>query len=278
MIADTTPQEGASAAAPGPTRDPAGIASRLARPDGWLAYHRVPAGAGPGAAAAPGLVFLTGYMSEMTSGKALAVEALARRRGWAALRFDYRGHGASSGAFEDGTLGLWLDDALAAFDALTAGPQILVGSSMGGWIAVLLALARPERVAGLVTVAAAVDMTERVIRPRLDADAIAELARHGRVERPSPYGPRSFVVTARFLEEAKAHQVLDRPLPLTCPARLIHGVADPDIPWRTSLDLADRLAGDDVRVILVKDGGHRLSEPRDLALLAREVAALAAPG
>ena len=249
---------------------------RLMRPDGgWLAYHRTPA---RDPSAGPGLVFLTGYMSEMSSGKAMAVEALARRHGRAALRFDYQGHGASSGDFEDGTLGRWRDDALAALDGLTEGPQILVGSSMGGWMAVLMALARPQRVAGLVTVAAAVDMTERVIRPRLDAAARAALARDGRVERPSPYGPRPFVVTARFLEEAKAHLVLDRRLPIGCPARLIHGLADPDIPWQSSLDLADRMSGGDVRVILVKDGGHRLSEPPDLALLAREIAALPAPG
>ncbi len=249
------------------------VPDRLARPDGgWIAYHATPA---RDADADPGLVFLTGYMSDMTSAKARAVEALARARGAACLRFDYRGHGASAGRFEDGTLGLWLDDALAVLDRLTAGPQILVGSSMGGWIALLAALARPDRVAGLVTVAAAVDMTERVIRPRLDPAAEAELARTGRVERTSPYGPRPFVVTARFLEEARRHLLLDGPVPVACPARLIHGLADPDIPWQTSLDLADRLAGADVRVILVKDGGHRLSEPPDLALLTREVAALA---
>lgn len=245
------------------------LPQRLERADGVsLAYHRVRR---TRPQSGPGVVFMTGYLSDMSGGKALHLEAQCRARGRPFVRFDYRGHGLSSGRFADATIGDWRDDAVAVLDQLTEGPQVLVGSSMGGWIAVLAALARPDRVAGLATVAAAVDMTTDVIWPRLSGRDRAALRRDGRLEQPSPYGDRPFVLTWALMEEAERHRVLDGPIGLACPARLIHGSADPDVPWQQSLRLLERLAGDDVRLVLVKDGGHRLSEPRDLDLLAAAV-------
>ncbi len=250
----------------------------LERPGGIaLAYHRVQA---DNAASGPGVVFLTGYLSDMSGSKALHLEGHCRDRGQAFVRFDYRGHGRSGGRFEDGTIGAWRDDAIAVLDALTEGPQILVGSSMGGWIAVLAALARPDRVAGLITVAAAVDMTADMIWPQLDGRDRATLRRDGRLERPSPYGDAPFVVTWALMEEAERHVLLRAPIEIACSARLLHGMRDPDVPWRQSVRLMERLAAEDVRLLLIKDGGHRLSDPEHLALLTGavdELSAIATP-
>lgn len=216
---------------------------------------------------APGVVFLPGFRSDMTGGKALALEAACRRAGRAFLRFDYSGHGASEGRFEDGTVGAWRADALDALDRLTEGPQVLVGSSMGGWLMLLAALARPDRVAGLVGVAPAADFATRLMWGRFDAATRAALERDGIVRLPSAYSPEPTPVTRRLIEEARAHELLHAPIPLRCPARLIHGTADPDVPWQLSLELAEKLASDDVEVLLVKNGDHRLSSERDLARL-----------
>jgi pimeloyl-ACP methyl ester carboxylesterase len=223
----------------------------------------------------PGLVFLGGFRSDMTGIKATALEAWARATGRAFIRFDYQGHGASGGEWEQGCIGQWRDDALAVLDRLTEGPQILVGSSMGGWIALLVALARPERVAGLLGIAPAPDFTERMIRSRLGPDQLAALDRDGRFIAPSAYDPAGYPITRHLLDEATAHLLLPGPIPLTCPVRLLHGQRDPDIPWRTSLELADALEGDDVRVVLVKDGDHRLSREADIALMLRLAGELA---
>jgi len=253
---------------------------KLAREDGTvLAYYKTaarkasPEGTAT-AGAEPGLMFLGGFMSDMSGGKAQALEAYARRCGRAFLRFDYRGHGASSGRFEDGTIGDWAGDAVAALDALTEGPQILVGSSMGGWIMLLAALARPQRVAGLIGIAAAPDFTEDLIWGRATPEQRAVIERQGYIDQPSDYSEAPYRITRRLIEEGRDHLLLHRPLALTCPVRLIHGLADPDVPWQTSLRLAEALHSTDVEITLVKGGGHRLSEPADLARLQRVIEAL----
>jgi pimeloyl-ACP methyl ester carboxylesterase len=238
------------------------------RPDNHrLAYHFT-------AGASPGVVFLGGFLSDMTGTKAMALEDHCRRRGRAYLRFDYLGHGQSSGAFEDGTIGRWADDAIAAIDQLTEGPQVLVGSSMGGWIMLLAALARTNRVAGLVGIAAAPDFTETLIWQGLDADRRGILRDKGVIDMASDDDEAPYPVTLGLIEEARDHLLLGGPIALDCPVRLIQGMADRDVPWQTALTLAERLTGDDVEVTLVKGGDHRLSEPRDLARLGRTLDAL----
>lgn len=220
----------------------------------------------------PGTLFLGGLASDMTGTKAAFLEACARRDGRAFLRFDYTGHGASSGRFEDGCIGDWFRDAADALDRLTEGPQVLVGSSMGGWIALLLARARPGRVAGLVGVAAAPDFTEDLIRPALDPAALARLAEEGHARLPSAYDPAGMTVTRRLLEDGARHLVLRDPLPLPFPVRLLHGTADAEVPQAVALRLLDHATGPDLRLTLVKGADHRLSEPADLALLDRTLA------
>ncbi|MFV3076669.1 alpha/beta fold hydrolase [Niveispirillum fermenti] len=239
----------------------------LDRADTTIAYRRSP-GCGPG------LVFLTGFRSDMGGIKAVALERWARDQGRAFVRFDYHAHGASGGDWADGSIGRWRDDALAVLDRLTDGPQILVGSSMGGWIALLLALARPDRVAGLMGIAPAPDFTERMIRPRLGDGERTALERDGRFIAPSAYDPAGYPITRHLLEEARAHLLLPGPVGVGCPVRLLHGQRDPDVPWQTSLDLAAVLESPDVQVTLVKDGDHRLSRDGDIALMLRLVEGL----
>lgn len=236
----------------------AGRPQLLCRDDGAvIAYHRTPG-------ATPGVMFLTGYKSDMTGQKAVRLEAFCRARGQAFVRFDYTGHGASSGAFTDGTIGAWAEDAAFALDRLTEGPQVLVGSSLGGWIMLLAALARPRRIAGLLGVAAAPDFTEDLILPALSPGDRERLEQDGVVPVYSPYDPEPTPVTRRILEEGRRHLVLRGRIRLDCPVRLIHGLRDPDVPWRTSLKLSEALASEDVEITLIKAGDHRLSEPRDL--------------
>jgi pimeloyl-ACP methyl ester carboxylesterase len=219
-------------------------------------------------------MFLGGFMSDMTGTKALSLESLARQRGQAFLRFDYQGHGESTGRFEDGTIGSWAEDAVAALDALTEGPQVLVGSSMGGWIMLLAALARPQQVAGLLGIAAAPDFTEDLMWDAYPQEVRDTLRREGVYREPSDYGEEPYTITLRLIEEGRAHLLLRRSIPITCPVRLIHGMADPDVPWQTSLRLAGQLESTDVEVTLVKSGGHRLSEPEDLERLGRTLEGL----
>jgi pimeloyl-ACP methyl ester carboxylesterase len=216
----------------------------------------------------PTVVFLPGYGSDMTGDKATALAAFCETRGQAMLRFDYSGHGASGGRFEDGTIGIWAADALVALDRLTEGPVVLVGSSMGGWIALLTALARPERVAALAGIAAAADFTETLMWPAMSFEQRAVLMEHGVIHRPSQYGNPT-PITRALIEDGRNHLVLGDTIKLTCPVRLLQGQADPDVPWEMALRIADELEGGDVQVILVKDGDHRLSRPQDLALLRR---------
>ena len=239
----------------------------IQREDGaTIAYHRLPG-------KAPGIVFLTGYMSSMTGGKALHLEHFCRARGLAYLRFDYFGHGTSSGAFTDGTIGRWADDAVFVLDHLTAGPQVLVGSSLGGWIMTLVAMRRPERVAGLLGIAAAPDFTEDLVE-LMTPEQKATLERDGTVLLASPYDPEPTPVTKLILENGRNHLVLRNEIPVECPVRLIHGMTDPDVSWQTSLRLAERLRSTDVAITLVKAGAHRLSEPDDLELVSESLDSL----
>ena len=235
----------------------------LARPQGaTIAYRRL-------AGVTPGIVFLGGFRSDMTGTKALFLEDYCRRRGRAYVRFDYFAHGQSSGDFADGTISRWRDDAIAVIDSLTEGPQILVGSSMGGWIMVLAALTRKERVAALVGIAAAPDFTTDLLPQRLTEAQRCALDAEGRVVLPSPYDPAGYLYTRALVEDGDRNLVLRGDIGLACPVRLLHGMADEAVPWQQSLKLAERLQSTDVVLTLIKDGDHRLSRDADLARLAR---------
>jgi pimeloyl-ACP methyl ester carboxylesterase len=221
----------------------------------------------------PTIVFLPGFRSDMTGDKATALAAFCAANGIGMLRFDYSGHGASSGAFTEGTIGGWAGDALAAIDALTTGKLILVGSSMGGWIALLTAVARPDRVAALVGIAAAPDFTQRLMWDSMAPTERVTLQRDGILHVPSQYGEPT-PITLKLIEDGANHLLLGGPIPIICPVRLLHGQADPDVPWELALRIAERIESPDTRVILVKDGDHRLSRPQDLTLLRQTVAAL----
>ena len=236
---------------------------KLTRDDGaTIAYRRL-------AGAAPGIVFLGGFHSDMTGNKAMYLEDYCRRRGLAFLRFDHFGHGASSGEVSMGTIGRWAEDAITVVDSLTQERQILVGSSMGGWIMLLAALARPARIDALVGVAAAPDFTEDFLWPRLDAVQRQQLLETGMVVLPSEYDPAGYTYRLSLFEDGKQHLVLRNAIAIDCPVRLLHGMADTSVPWQRSLSLAERLTSSDVIVTLVKDGDHRLSRESDLARLGR---------
>lgn len=233
----------------------------LKAPDGaTIAYHRTQG-------RSPGVVFLTGYSSDMTGQKAVTLEAFCRARGNAFVRFDYFGHGKSSGAFTDGTVGRWCDDAVLVLDRLTAGPQVLVGSSLGAWIMVLAALRRRSRVAGLLGLASAPDFTEDLIVPELSPADRQRLDDEGVIALANPYGEEPTPVTKGIIEDGHKHLVLRAEIPLDCPVGLIHGLDDHDVPWRTSVRLAERLKSAECEVTLVKGADHRLSEPADLRRL-----------
>jgi pimeloyl-ACP methyl ester carboxylesterase len=233
----------------------------LILPDGArIAYRRLP----PAGDRRPGLVFLSGFASDMSGTKGTALEAWAQARGQAMLRFDYSGHGQSSGAFRDGTVGRWTEDALAALDRLTQGPQILVGSSMGGWIMLLVARARPQRIAGLVGIAAAPDFTEDLMWAQMQELTRARLMAEGVILQPSRYQDAPMEISRDLIEDGRRHLLLRSPIDIRCPIRLLHGMSDPDVPWQTSTHLAERLTSADVTVTLVKDGDHRLSREQDL--------------
>jgi pimeloyl-ACP methyl ester carboxylesterase len=236
-----------------------------------LAYRHQPG-------ARPGVLFCGGFTSDMSGTKASALAEYCRARGQAYTRFDYTGHGASSGRFEDGTIGAWVADARAIFDQVTTGPQIVVGSSMGGWVMLLLALARPERIAGLIGIAAAPDFTEERIWQRADPDQRAALAADGCWRQPAAYGQGDYPITRALLEDGRRHLLLGRPIPITCPVHLLHGQRDPDVPWQTALRLAERLASADVTVELIKAGDHRLSGPADLARIEAALMRLSSVG
>lgn len=237
----------------------------LALPDGRrIAYRQTP-GAGPG------IVFLGGLRSDMTGTKAEHLETWARAGGRAFLRFDYTGHGASSGAFTDGCIGDWARDAGDAITALTSGPQILVGSSMGGWIALLLAKRLTKHVAGLVGIAAAPDFTEDSMWAEMDADQQARLMSEGRVELPSDYSDEPYVITRRLIEDGRGNLVLRDPLDLPFPVRLVHGTEDADVPLDVATRLMTHSRGPDMRLTVLKNADHRFSSPEALALIVRSL-------
>jgi pimeloyl-ACP methyl ester carboxylesterase len=234
------------------------------------------------AGAAPGLLWLGGYKSDMKGTKAVALADWAAGAGRACVRFDYSGHGESEGAFTDGTIGHWLADSLAVFDACCAGPQILIGSSMGGWLALLLMRELKRRpppnpppqagegrvgaasIAGMVLIAPAVDFTEELMWKRFTPEIKHELEETGVWARPSRYSPEPYLVTRQLIEEGRKHLLLGGLIETGCPVRILQGVEDPDVPWRHAVELTSRLASDDVVLTLVKDGDHRLSRPEDI--------------
>ena len=221
-----------------------------------IAYRHAP-GTGPT------LVFLPGYMSDMAGGKATAVFDWARDAGRACLLLDYSGCGLSDGHFAEGTLTRWADEVIALVGALAQGPVVLIGSSMGGWLMLLVAEALGEQVAGMVGIAAAPDFSQW----GYDPDEKARLAAGETILEDNPYGPEPTPTHAAFWQDAQSRLMLDRPIGISCPVRLLHGQRDADVPWDISLRLADALLSDDVQVVLVKDGDHRLSREQDIALL-----------
>jgi len=223
----------------------------------------------------PVVVFLPGFRSDMAGLKASTLAAFCAANDRALLRFDYSGHGESAGRFEDGTIGAWTDDALAVIDEMTTERLVLVGSSMGGWIALNVGLARPERIAAIIGIAPAPDFTETLMWQAMAPPERSRLLAEGHLAVPSEYG-EPLVITRALIEDGRNHLRLGGPIDISCPVRLLHGQRDPDVPWETSMTLADRLASNDVQLILLKDGDHRLSRPRDLALIERTLAALLA--
>lgn len=232
-----------------------------------LAFEQTP-GAGPG------VMFLGGFKSDMSGTKAQFLSDWAYEQGRAFLRFDYSGHGQSSGDFLDGAIGDWYQDALAVLDGLTEGPQVLVGSSMGGWIALLLARARPDRVAALVGIAAAPDFTEDSMWEGFDETQRADLAGQGFVDLPSDYSDEPYRITRRLIEDGRRHLVLRAPLRLPFPVRLLQGTEDTDVPLAVALRLMEHADSPDLRLTLVKGADHRFSEPENLALLAQTLESL----
>lgn len=229
-------------------------------PNGRIAYRRREG-------ANPGIVWLGGFRSDMIGTKATFVDEWAKHHGRAILRFDYSGHGESDGRFEDGSIGDWFADADAAFDALTDGSQILIGSSMGAWIASLLAIARPDRIAAVIFIAPAPDFTERLMWPSFNKDQRATLMNSGRLETPSDYGDEPEIITRKLIEDGRNHLVMTGSVPIRTPVRILQGMQDDAVPWRHALDFADQIESDDIEILLTKSGDHRLSEPDDLARL-----------
>ncbi len=247
-----------------PDRPQTPEAALLNRDDGaTIAYHR-------SSGKSPGVVFLTGFKSDMTGGKALALEEHCLQRGQAFLRFDYTGHGQSSGKFEEGCIGQWAEDAVYALDQLTEGPQILVGSSMGGWIVLLAALQRPKRIAGLIGIAAAPDFTEDLIWDAFSDVQKAEMTTQGYVDLPNCYEDQApYRISQKLVEDGRNQLLLGGEIALDMPIRLIQGMQDADVPWSTAARIMEKVTSTDVEVTYVKSGDHRLSAPTDLARLTR---------
>jgi pimeloyl-ACP methyl ester carboxylesterase len=233
----------------------------LERGDGERVAWRKVDGAGPT------VVWLGGFMSDMAGTKAQALADWAATNGRAFLRFDYLGHGESSGAFRDGTISRWREDALAAIRELTEGPLVLVGSSMGGWISCLVAAALPERLHALVLIAPAADFTEALMKPGFPPEAFEALDRDGEWIRPSLYDEGGYPITRALLEDGARWSILPGPVPIEVPVRILQGREDPDVPWLHALELANAIKGEDVVFTLIRDGDHRLSRPQDIARL-----------
>ncbi|MDP2699071.1 alpha/beta fold hydrolase [Thalassospira sp.] len=237
-----------------------------------IAYHTTPGNTANSASTQkPGILFLGGFMSDMTGSKATHLEAHCVACGLAYTRFDYRGHGQSSDAFKDGTIGKWADDAIAILDEVTSGPQILVGSSMGGWIMLLAALARPDRVRGLLGIAAAPDFTEDLMWAQFSETQKQAIMEKGALTEPTDYGDDPYTITRDLIKDGRTRLLLRDMIPLACPVRLVHGMADPDVPWPTAIRLSEKIASENVRIDLIKGGDHRLSNPDQLAIITRHL-------
>ena len=208
-------------------------------------------------------------MSDMTGSKAIAIEAHCKQRGQAFLRFDYSGHGQSSGAFSDGTISKWTDDAVFAIEKLSDGPQVLVGSSMGGWIMLLVALRMQKKVAGLIGLAAAPDFTEDLIAHELNDEQRLSMKRDGFVLLSCDYDDKPYTITQSLIDDGRNNLLLNNSISLNQPVRLIQGLKDKDVPWGTALNLQEKLTSDDVETTLVKNGDHRLSGPHDIKRLTK---------
>ncbi len=219
------------------------------------------------------LVWLSGFKSDMTGTKVTVLEDWAKQNGHGFLAFDYSGHGVSGGAFEDGTISAWREDALAAIEQLTSGKLVLVGSSMGGWMALLSALAMKDRVAGMVLIAPAPDFTQKLMWPEFTPDQQAEILEQGLTLRPSDYGD-PYPITCALIEDGAQWALLDAPIALTCPVRILQGKQDPDVPWQHAFLLVDALTSEDVAFTLIKDGDHRLSREQDIKRLVQTCADL----
>jgi pimeloyl-ACP methyl ester carboxylesterase len=220
----------------------------------------------------PGLVWLGGFKSDMKGTKAAALDAWAAAQGRACVRFDYSGHGESGGDFRDGTIGRWLEEALAVYRAFAKGPQVLIGSSMGGWIALLLArrlreIAAGAPLAGMVLIAPAVDFTEELMWKRFPPAIRQAIESDGEWLRPSEYSDEPYPITRTLIEDGREHLMLGGLIEPGCPVHILQGVQDPDVPWRHAVELVSRLARDDVVLTLIKDGDHRLSRPEDIERL-----------
>ncbi|WP_244506661.1 MULTISPECIES: alpha/beta hydrolase [Phyllobacterium] len=227
----------------------------------------------------PGLVWLGGYRSDMLGTKAEWLDQWAASSGLAYLRHDYSGHGESRGEFRDGTISLWLEQTLAVFRDFTSGPQIVIGSSMGGWIALRLIeelqkVGEGGRVAGLVLIAPAPDFTSELVEPQLTNKQRRQIAELGYMEEPSEYSPEPYIYTKKLLEDGRTNQVLKGVIQTDCPIHILQGMKDDDVPYRHALRLVDHLPVDDVTITLVRDGDHRLSRPQDLELLTRTVSSM----
>lgn len=226
---------------------------------------------------APGLFWLGGFKSDMQGTKALALEAWAAERNRACVRFDYSGHGESGGAFIDGTIGRWLEESVAVFERFCAGPQVVIGSSMGGWMALLLARELARRpagrasLAGLVLIAPAPDFTEELMWNGFPPEVQQEIMTRGVWLRPSQYG-EPYPITRALIEEGRSHLLLGSAIEVGCPVRILQGAQDPDVPWRHAFALAHRLPVDDVVLTMIQDGDHRLSRPQDIARIIAAVA------
>jgi len=248
-----------------PSPNPASYINGL---HGRLAIRRVN-GAGPG------FVWLGGFRSDMLGSKAERVSDWAKTRARAFTRFDYSGHGESEGRFADGTISSWLGDAQCVLDRATEGPQVLIGSSMGGWIAMLLAARNPDRVAGLVLIAPAPDFTERLLWPSLDASQRQTLLETGRIEQPSDYSDEPEIITKALIDDGRRHLILDTELSISGPVRILQGMRDDAVPFEHALRIPPMLNTDDVVVTLVKNGDHRLSSEEDLHRLETTLDAMA---
>lgn len=229
-----------------------------------IAYHRQ---GGDGPTNKQGIVFCGGFRSDMTGTKAQALAAWTQASGRSYTRFDYFGHGASSGAFTDGTMSYWRGDIPHVLDNLCDSKQILVGSSFGGWLSLMAALDRPDKVAALVLIAPAVDMTERLMWARFSDQARTKLMDEGLIYDPSEYDPEGYPITRALIEDGRSHLMLEAPINLDMPIRILHGQKDDAVPWELSLELAERVTSKDVELHFIKDGDHRLSEPNEIARL-----------